>query len=1055
MKNRLFLFFGLLGLITLSASAQLNPPIPKPIVGARHPALSPDGRNLAFLYRGDIWGVTSRGGRATPLTSHLELDAYPIFSPDGKWLAFGSLRNGNWDVFIIPAIGGPAIQLTWHSGHEIPFGWSPDSSRISFAARRNPPNYGVFTVDIQTKRTDLVCEDYTICRYPRWSPTGNKMVFGRYGFPWYRPRYKGSAAAQIWIWDNDDKKRAIVQGTDNKQQHLYTQFMPKGDKLLTVTVSEPTPNSPKLGEKFNEYKDNPRRTPNLWLIDMDGKREQLTKLVGDAVRYPSVAKNGDIAFEYKDGIWLLTKGAKEPQRVQLMVLSDSKRNLRRYERITSGVTEAEPSPDGKYMAFGLKGDIWVVRSAKPKGREKDLAERARRLTKWAGDDSDFSWSKDGKKIYFTSDREGNNRIYESTIATLEIRPLWKRQEDVTRLRMGPDGKFLFCWVAGPEGGLHRIDLKDSSSKRIIKVPGTHSRGQGGIDYEWSPDRKWMAFTKRSSSGSYNIWITPYEGGKETNITKLNALHSNQAWSPDGRYLFFQSDRDGSGLYAVALREEDYRENGDLKFNRPSGKLDIKIDFENIHRRIRKVSTQNPDADLNIMDDGRIFFLSGGNLWRLNYDGSESKRITEGGGHVAFRTLRKRNESTLMKGGQMFLLKLSGGGPLRITFAAEWTQDATAERIASFQQFWRTYHHRFYDSSFHGRNWESLRKQYRNRLSSVDTDYEFSQILSMMVGELDTSHSEVTPKSPTGAPKHTTPHLGLIFDYSHKGMGIKVKSVPEGTPASFEKSRIKPGEYLLGINGELITCNEVLYDWLNRFNGKFVELLVNDKPKKEGSRIVRYKLISSDELRKISYRNHISSTQDLVKKISDGKIGYVHISGMGESDQAQFEREVYEYIQDKDAIIFDVRFNSGGRISDNLIDMLERKQHGIYVARDGKPEPAPGRAWNKPIMVIMNEHSYSNAEMFPYAIRQRGLGKLVGMPTPGYVIWTSTFSLTNGARCRIPGRGVWRMDGSNMENNGEKPDVQVWMTPDQWLSGKDPQLEKAIELLQAPDTPASK
>ena len=157
----------------------------------------------------------------------------------------------------------------------------------------------------------------------------------------------------------------------------------------------------------------------------------------------------------------------------------------------------------------------------------------------------------------------------------------------------------------------------------------------------------------------------------------------------------------------------------------------------------------------------------------------------------------------------------------------------------------------------------------------------------------------------------------------------------------------------------------------------------------------------------------------------------------------------------DAIIFDVRFNSGGRISYNLIDMLERKQHGIYVARDGKPEPAPGRAWNKPIMVIMNEHSYSNAEMFPYAIRQRGLGKLVGMPTPGYVIWTSTFSLTNGARCRIPGRGVWRMDGSNMENNGEKPDVQIWMTPDQWLSGKDPQLEKAIELLQAPDTPAGK
>jgi len=200
---------------------------------------------------------------------------------------------------------------------------------------------------------------------------------------------------------------------------------------------------------------------------------------------------------------------------------------------------------------------------------------------------------------------------------------------------------------------------------------------------------------------------------------------------------------------------------------------------------------------------------------------------------------------------------------------------------------------------------------------------------------------------------------------------------------------------------------------------------------------------------------VEAAQDLVEKKSDGKVGYVHIPGMGESDQKQFEREVYEYIQDKDAMIFDVRFNGGGRISDNLIDMLERKQHGIYKARDGKHEPAPGRSWNKPIVVLMNEHSFSNAEMFPYAIRQRGLGRLVGMPTPGYVIWTSSFTLTNGTRCRIPGRGVWRMDGTNMENHGEKPDVEVWLTPDEWLAGKDPQLEKAIELLQTPETPVGK
>ena len=234
MKNSLYLILACF--LPFPAFAQLTPPVPKPIVGARHPALSPDGKNIVFVYRGDIWISEVKGGRAIPLTSHIELDAYPIFSPDGKWIAFGSLRNGNWDIFIMPAVGGRAIQLTWHSGHELPFGWSPDGKRISFSAKRNPPNYGVFTVDIRSKRTGLVCEDYAIMRYPRWSPDGKKMVFGRYGFPWYRARYTGSAAAQIWTWDYESNKRTRVPGTENNHQHLYTQFMPDGKKRNTNNI---------------------------------------------------------------------------------------------------------------------------------------------------------------------------------------------------------------------------------------------------------------------------------------------------------------------------------------------------------------------------------------------------------------------------------------------------------------------------------------------------------------------------------------------------------------------------------------------------------------------------------------------------------------------------------------------------------------------------------------------------------------------------------------------------------------------------------------------------
>jgi C-terminal processing protease CtpA/Prc len=210
--------------------------------------------------------------------------------------------------------------------------------------------------------------------------------------------------------------------------------------------------------------------------------------------------------------------------------------------------------------------------------------------------------------------------------------------------------------------------------------------------------------------------------------------------------------------------------------------------------------------------------------------------------------------------------------------------------------------------------------------------------------------------------------------------------------------------------------------------------------------VKYKLLSSTEWSKLQYNNWVNHSRQVVEKKSKNIIGYLHLSAMGSTDQKKFEREAYEYIQDKEAMIFDVRFNKGGNISDTLIDWLERKPHGIYKSRDRKPEIAPNRAWNKPIIVLMNEHSYSNGEMFPYAMRQRGLAKIVGMPTPGYVIWTSSFTLTDGTRARIPGKGVFRLDETNMENNGEKPDIQIWLTPEEWLSGKDPQLDKAVEML---------
>jgi len=226
-----------------------------------------------------------------------------------------------------------------------------------------------------------------------------------------------------------------------------------------------------------------------------------------------------------------------------------------------------------------------------------------------------------------------------------------------------------------------------------------------------------------------------------------------------------------------------------------------------------------------------------------------------------------------------------------------------------------------------------------------------------------------------------------------------------------------------------------------------EFLVNQQPNKDGARRVRYKILSQDEWKELTYKNRIDRLREHVEQLSQGRIAYLHLPSMGQNNQTQFEREAYEYVLGKDAMIIDVRFNSGGYIADTLIDWLERKPRGFLRPRDGAVQPSPARAWDKPIVVLVNEHSFSNGEIFAYAVRARGLAKLVGMPTPGYVIWTDGLSLVDGTGARMPMSASYRLDGTPQENCGEKPDIQVALSPEDWSAGRDPQLDKAIDLLR--------
>jgi C-terminal processing protease CtpA/Prc len=320
---------------------------------------------------------------------------------------------------------------------------------------------------------------------------------------------------------------------------------------------------------------------------------------------------------------------------------------------------------------------------------------------------------------------------------------------------------------------------------------------------------------------------------------------------------------------------------------------------------------------------------------------------------------------------------------------------------------------------------------------------------MMIGELECSHSEVS--SATGASAGTptppvTPQLGFKFDYSYEGPGLKIKSVPPGAPGAYDKTALHPGDVVLAINGQDVNLDERLYQLVNDRQDREFEFLVSTNGYRTVTRMVNYKVMTEAEWNELNYRNRIERLRKQVESKSAGKIGYLHLAAMSMNNQIKFEREAYEYLAGKEAMIIDVRFNSGGNISDTLIDWIERKPHGYTRPRDAEAETAPYHAWEKRCLVVMNEHSYSNGEMFPNAMRTRGLAQLLGMPTPGYVIWTTEMRLVDGTGARMPQSGVFRLDGSNMENQGEQPDILVPMSSADWLAERDPQLDKAIELL---------
>ncbi|MEI6512011.1 MAG: S41 family peptidase [bacterium] len=1022
--------------------AQLDAPTPKPLIAPRRPAISPDGQSLAFVYSGDIWVVPISGGHAIRLTDNIEQDTLPVFSPDGQWIAFTSYRTGNADIFVIPVSGGTPRQISRAALSESASDWSPDGRWLIFSGQRDLPEPTLFQIDPKTLQFTKICGDYKALNYAAYSPDGKMVVYCRSGFPWNRPRYRGSASSVLWTIDLTTHKQHQLTNTD--RQYLWPKFMPNGKSIVCVATGEPTPNGSRVESKIEKWVDNVQRTPNLWEFDLNGKGKRLTNFVGDYVKWPSVARaTGDVVFEYGDGIWLLKKGAKEPIKLTIFAATDDKSNSLRRETLTNGVTEAHVSPDGKTMAFCAHGELWSVPIEKPKRRNPD---DARRLTNYVGLDQDFCWSKDGKKIYFVSDREGSLSIFELDVETLAVKPLFKREGDIFDVRLTPDNKQLAFWVA--DEGLYLLPLEGGAAVKLIDIPGTGSWGGGGVSFSFSPDMRWVSYVAMLQRGPTDIWIKPIKGGEAINISKLNAFHGQVQWSPDGKYIFFQSSRSGQGIYVLPFQREEADEGEfEMKFEAPKDKNAVKydIDFEDTDVRIRKLPTPNVSGNLTIGQDGTLYYISGKDVWSASYDGKDTKRLTNGQGVDSFQLMDDGKQMLLMKGDDMAMLNMSANNSVSsVTFSASFERDVRLERKAAFIQFWRGYNRTFYDRNFHGRDWDALRRKYEPLLDTVGTKREFADLLNMMVGELEASHSEVYAGNDGPVSYYGTPYLGFTYDYNYAGPGIRIKDVPQRAPGSYPKNKLNSGEYVMQVNGKDVRLDENLYSVINNMSGKDLTFLVNSKPDKNGARTVTYKALGGN-WNGYLYINNLQKMRQKVDKRSGGKLAYIYIGAMMEGNMSTFELEFAEYTLGKEGAIIDIRGNGGGNIGDALTAWLSRKPYAYFGAR-GSYQDWPYRSWDKPTVLLIDERGMSDSELFTYNYRATGIGTIVGVPCPGYAIMTVENTLLDGTFSRMPGGGYYRRDGVSLENDGDKPDIYVERSAEDWENQRDPQLDTALDVL---------
>ena len=1088
---------------------------------------------IVFTYLGDIWLADETGQNVQRLTVHQARDIYPRFSPDGKWIAFSSNRDGNYDVYVMPVSGGKPRQLTFHSANDNVAGWSPDGRRIIFESSRGqgvfPSVTTLWEVSPESGMEQPIKTDWG--SNGSYSPDGAKLAFTRHPGGWSRKHYRGSYAADLWVMDVAAKKFAKLGGEDYKGNYLWPMYGRNGEIYF---VSNELPNEKNIKFGGSEVM---KSVNNIWkMSEKGGKAVQITHHTDGNLFFPSISYDGKtIVYEDNFGLWKLDTTSGKSTEIRLDIQSDVKDNEVELVTLNNEAEAFHISPSNRRAAVAIHGEIFTI--ATDRGEPQRVTE-----TPWK--EQAPRWSPNGKWVAFVSDRTGREEVWISDELGKNLKKLSDADCDKSALVWANDSKSLL-W-SGSDHKLRSVEVE--TGKEDVLASSEVGNIQGP---QFSPDGKWLAYAKQDKLLRPHVWVKELATGQERIIDApdLFLQSSGAKWTPDGKKLLLlggvgaasiasTTGRSTAQLFSVELTPlEKDPTNRDINTEAqaeatpqeaPGGaargprggpgatpSVQVKIDWSGIERRITQL-TRMPGSVASVVPapDSRTYLFmalgagapgdagaGGPGMYTIAEDGSRLTRLNTtvaeaggggggrggGGGFGGFaepQWARDGRSIYFLQGRGLYTLAIgaptegsaataagSGGGrggggfgasaptttaaagpaPRRINFTVRMEIDLAAERKQVFNEAWRVMKNRFYDAKMHGVDWAAAKNVYEPMLEHVADTEELQNLVMEMIGELNASHTGISggTRLPTQTPEERIQTRYPGFDLEADAAGYyKVSYIYKNGPADRDFVKLATGNYILAVNEKPLKTGDNYWKLFNILPGRKFEFLVNSKPSTEGAWTVSLEPLNGGAFGNLQYDRWVADRKQMVAKLTNNEIGYLHIRAMDAPSLAKFQRDLLEN-QDKQALIIDQRFNGGGGIDQELLQILgQRKVYQVTRGRDSLDVRRPAQAFFGPMVVMQNERSASDAEMFPDGFRALGLGKLVGMPTYGAVIGTGSYTLLDGSAIRTPGSGVFTAKGENMENYGVVPDVLIDNGPADFLTGNDRQIEKAIEVLRA-------